>query len=109
MELPLRLVAADPLREGRGRVTEHGFRWVMIRSGRSWKCGVEHHTLDRPIDLYALEDGSWDQEEYVQPPCPGKMTHDSLETIVGRVRDLARHAEPGAAADPARGIGPRDP
>jgi hypothetical protein len=69
----------------------------MIRSGRSWKCGVEHPTLDRPIDLNALEDGSWNREEYDQPPCPGKMTHDSPETTVGRVRDLARDAEPGAA------------
>ena len=83
------LAEAAPLALGRELVTKHGFRWVMIRSGRSWKCGVEHPTLGRPIDLNALEDGSWNQREYDQPPSPGKMTHDSLETIVGRLRDLA--------------------
>ena len=37
---------------------------------------------DRPR---LLEDGSWNDEEYDQPPCSGRMTHDSLETIVKRV------------------------
>ncbi len=84
------LAAAAPLALGRELVTEHGFRWVMIRSGRSWRYGVEHPALGRPIDLHALEDGSWNEEEYDQPPCPGKMTHDSLETIVRRVRGPER-------------------
>jgi hypothetical protein len=86
------LAEAAPLALGRELVTKHGFRWVMVRSGRSWRYGVEHPALDRPIDLRSLEDGSWNEEEYDQPPCPGKMTHDSLEAIVRRVREHDRGA-----------------
>jgi hypothetical protein len=86
------LAEAAPLALGRELVTRHGFRGVMIRSGRSWRLAVEHPALSRPIDLHALEDGSWNEEEYDQPPCPGKMIHDSLETIVRPVRGHNRGA-----------------
>jgi hypothetical protein len=86
------LAEAAPFALGRELVAKHGFRWVMIRSGRSWGYGVEHPALDRPIDLDSLEDGPWNEEEYDQPPCPGRMTHDSLETIVRRLREPDRGA-----------------
>lgn len=77
------LSEATPLALGQELVIKHGFRWVMVRSGRSWRYGVEHPAVDRPIDLNSLEDGSWNEEEYDHPPSPGVITHDSLETIVG--------------------------
>lgn len=88
------LAEAAPLALGRELVANHGFRWVMLSSGESRRYGVAHPVLDRPIDLASLEDGSWNDEEYDQPPDPGRMTHDSLETIVERVRQLSRGAGP---------------
>ncbi len=85
------LAEAAPFALGQALVADHGFRWVMIRSGRSWRHGVEHPALGRPIDLASLEDGSWNEEEYDQPPCPGRMTLDSLETIVRKLRELDRN------------------
>jgi hypothetical protein len=67
-------------------VANHGFRWAIVRSGRTWRYAVAHPALDRPIDLASLEDGSWNEEEYDQPPCPGRMTLESLPTIIERVR-----------------------
>src|SRR4051812_5764589 len=78
------LAEAAPLALGGELVAEHGFRWVMLTSGESPRYGVAHPALDRPIDLGSLEDGSWNDEEYDRPPDPGRMTHDSLETIVER-------------------------
>src|SRR4051794_36493088 len=49
------LAEAAPFALGRGLVTHHGFRWVMIRSVRSWRYGAEHPALGRPIDLASLE------------------------------------------------------
>jgi hypothetical protein len=88
------LAEAAPLALGKELVARHGFRWVMVTSGQSRRYGVTHPALDRPIDLASLEDGSWNDEEYDQPPVPGRMTHDSLETIVGRVRRLSRETGP---------------
>ena len=62
----------------------------MLRSGQSWKYAVVHPDLGRPIDLQALEDGSWNAEEYDEPPESGKLTHDSLDTIVRRVEQAKR-------------------
>jgi hypothetical protein len=78
------LTEAAPLALGQVLVAKHGFRWVMIAEDPR-RYGVAHPALGRPIDLASLEDGSWNDEEYDQPPCPGRMTHDSLETIVKRV------------------------
>ena len=84
------LVEASPIALGKELVAKHGFLWAMLRSGQSWKYAVVHPDLDRPIDLHALEDGSWNEEEYDEPPDPGKMTHDSLDTIVRRVESVIR-------------------
>jgi hypothetical protein len=54
---------------------------------------VEHPALDRPIDLASLEDGTWNDEDYDQPPDPGRATLDSLPTIIERVHRL-QEAEP---------------
>ena len=84
---------AAPLALGQELVTRHGFRWVMIASGDAWRYGVAHPALSRPIDLLSLEDGSWNEVEYSggsEPhPGDGSMTHDSLETILERVRERA--------------------
>lgn len=80
------LAEAAPYVVGQALVEGHGFRWVMIRSGRSWRYGVEHPALGPPIDLARLEDGSWNVEEYDQPPDPGRTTLESLPTIVERLR-----------------------
>jgi hypothetical protein len=88
------LAEAAPFAVGQELVTHHGFRWVMIGARRSSRYGVEHPALDRPIDLASLQDGSWNEQEYDQPPSPGKMTLDSLETIAERVRQIAPDAEP---------------
>jgi hypothetical protein len=85
---------AAPFAVGQELVANHGFRWVMIRSGRSLRYGAEHPALDRPIDLASLQDGSWNEREYDQPPSPGEKTFASLETIVERVRQIASEAEP---------------
>jgi len=77
------LAEAAPFALGQELVAKHEFHWVMI-SGESWRYGVAHSALSGPIDLTSLEDGSWNDEEYDEPPCPGRMTHDSLETIVKR-------------------------
>jgi hypothetical protein len=95
------LAKAAPFAVGQELVAHHGFRWVMFGSGRAWRYGVVHPALDRPLDLAALEDGSWCEEEYDQPPAPGRTTLESLPTIVERVGKL-QQAEPGAAPDPAR-------
>ena len=86
------LAEAAPLALGKELVGNHGFRWVMIISGKSRRYGVAHPALDRPIDLVSLEDGSWNDEEYDGPPSPGRKTHDSRETILERVRKLTRDA-----------------
>ena len=86
------LAEAAPFALGRALVAHHGFRWVMIRSGRSWRYGVIHPALGRPIDLASLEDGSWNEEEYDEPPSSGRMALDSLDTIVARVGKLASGA-----------------
>jgi hypothetical protein len=93
------LAEAAPFVVGQALVASHGFRWVMIRARRSWRFGVEHRAMDRPIDLSSLEDGSWNEREYDQPPAPGTITFDSLETIVERVSLLAQDADAGAASD----------
>ncbi|MGE5191799.1 MAG: hypothetical protein ACM3U2_04810 [Deltaproteobacteria bacterium] len=85
---------AAPFAVGQELVANHGFRWLMIRSGRSWRYGVVHPALDRPIDLASLPDDNWKGEEYDQPPGPGKMTLDSLETIVDRLRKMSTGADP---------------
>ena len=79
------LAEAAPLALGGELVASHGFRWVMLTTGESPRYGIAHPALDRPIDLASLEDGSWNDEEYDQTPEPGKVTHDSLATIVERV------------------------
>ncbi|HXD86787.1 MAG TPA: hypothetical protein VN641_09845 [Urbifossiella sp.] len=84
------LVEASPIALGKELVAKHGFRWAMLRSGQSWKYAVVHPDLGRPIDLQALEDGSWNEEEYDEPPESGKLTHDSLDTIVRRVEQAKR-------------------
>jgi hypothetical protein len=86
------LAKAAPFALGKELVARHGFQWVMITSGRSWRYGVAHPALDRPIDLASLEDGSWNDEEYDEPPCSGRMTVDSLDTIVERVSKFASDA-----------------
>jgi hypothetical protein len=81
---------AAPFTLGQELVLRHGFRWVMFASGDAWRYGVAHPALSVPIDLLSLEDGSWNEREY-DPGCEphpgdGSMTHDSLETILERVR-----------------------
>ena len=80
---------AAPLALGQELVARHGFRWVMIASGDTWRYGVAHPALSEPIDLLSLEDGAWNDEEYdpgSKPhPGDGSMTHDSLATILARV------------------------
>jgi hypothetical protein len=46
---------------------------------------VQHPALDEPVDLFALEDCSWNDEEYDEPPYGGRATNDSLECIVKTV------------------------
>lgn len=92
------LAEAAPFAVGQELVANHGFRWVMLGSGRTRRYGVAHPALGRPLDLAALEDGSWCEEEYDLPPAPGRTTLDSLPTIIERVRRL-QQADPGAAAD----------
>ncbi len=76
---------AAPFALGRELVEHHGFRWVMLPLDGEWRYGVAHPALDAPIDLFSLEDGSWNQEEYDQPPYRGMLILDSLESIVERV------------------------
>lgn len=61
----------------------------MLAAEESWRYGVAHSALDRPLDLLSLENGSWNGEEYASDgaPYPGKITLDSLDTIVERVRE----------------------
>ena len=80
------LAEAAPFALGQELVVRHGFRWVILRSGEAPRYGVAHPTLDVPIDLGSLEDGSWNGREYEGPPSRGERTHDSLETIVQRVQ-----------------------
>jgi hypothetical protein len=70
---------------GQELVTSYGFRWVMLTSGEAPRYGVMHPSLNAPIDLCSLEDGTWNDREYSGPPSRGERTHDSLETIVERV------------------------
>jgi hypothetical protein len=88
------LAEAAPFALGRELVARHGFRWVMLASGNGWRYGASHPALDQPLDLLSLEDGSWNEVEYDPggEPSPGKLTHDSLETIVERVRDRSASA-----------------
>ena len=80
------LTEAAPFALGKELVSKHGFRWVMARSGRTWRYAVEHPALDRPVVLASLEDRPWDAEKYDSQPDPGRMTIDSLETIVAQIR-----------------------
>ena len=89
------LAEAAPFAVGQELVTNHRFRWVMVRSRGVSRYAVGHAVLDRPIDLASLEDGAWNEEEYdASPePEPGVVTLDSLPTIVTRVAKL-QEAEP---------------
>lgn len=42
--------------------------------------------IARQITLFSLQVGSWNYKEYDMPPEPDRMTFDSLETILARVR-----------------------
>jgi hypothetical protein len=79
------LAEAAPFALGQELVTRHAFRWIMLTSGEAPRYGVMHPALVEPIDLGALEDGSWNDRQYNGPPSLGETTHDSLETIVERV------------------------
>jgi hypothetical protein len=79
------LAEAAPFALGRELVSNHGFRWIMLAAGEEWRYGVMHPALEQPIDLISLEEGSWNHEEYDEPPAPGRTTHDSLEPIVTQV------------------------
>ena len=89
------LTEAAPLALGQELVARHGFRWVMLGVGDTWRYGVTHPALSDPIDLLSLEDGSWNEFEYDpgSEPTVGRMTHDSLETIVERVGKRSSIAE----------------
>lgn len=82
------LAEAAPFALGQELVERHGFRWTMRLREGTWRYCVAHPWLPRPIDLLSLERGSWNDREYDpgSEPDPGKRTHDSLETIVERVR-----------------------
>ena len=84
------LAEAAPFALGQELVAGHGFRWAMLTDGEAPRYGVVHPALREPIDLGSLEDGSWNDREYDQPPDRGRTTHDSFETIVGRVPDQRR-------------------
>jgi hypothetical protein len=79
------LAETAPFALGQELVAEHGFRWVMLPSEGAARYGVIHPDLDAPIDLASLEDGLWNDNEYEYPPERGVRTHESLETILGRV------------------------
>jgi len=79
------LAEAAPFALGSELVFRHEFHWIMIGSGSKWRYGVMHPALNQPVDLTALEHGSWNREEYDQPPCPGRTTHDSLDAILAHV------------------------
>jgi hypothetical protein len=82
------IAEAAPFALGRALVGFHGFQWATVITADAWHFAVTHPALDCPIDLESLEDGSWNEEEYDQPPSPGRTTLDSLETIVRRVRSV---------------------
>jgi hypothetical protein len=84
------LAGAAPFALGKELVTLHGFRWVMVSSGDTWRYGVLHPALKQPVELHSLENGSWNdnENEYEEAPEQGKRTHDSLATIVKRVGEL---------------------
>lgn len=82
------LAEAAPFTVGQELVANHGFRWIMLRAGRTWRYGVTHPALEHPIDLASLEDRSWNEEEYGEPTDPGRATIDSLPTIIERVRRI---------------------
>lgn len=79
---------------GQELTARHGFHWIIIDSGEAPQYGVAHPALRKPIDLFCLEDGSWNDEEYDlgNEPEPGRRTHDSLDTILERVRALSSGA-----------------
>lgn len=83
------LAEAAPFALGQELAAKHGFEWVMLRAGGEWHYAVRHTLLAQPIDLTSLEDGSLNEQEYDEPPCPGRMTVDSLETITGRLEGEA--------------------
>ena len=80
------LAEASPFALGQELVARHGFRWVMLTAGEIPRYGVMHLGLREPIDVGSLEDGSWNDRDYEMPPARGERTHDSLETIIERVR-----------------------
>ena len=79
------LADAAPIALGQELVLKHGFHWTMIQTSAGWRYAVEHPAIDCPIDLFGLEDGSWNNEDYDEPPSPGQTTNESLEYIVDRV------------------------
>jgi hypothetical protein len=85
------LAQTAPYVLGQALVTQHGFEWVSLPGDTSCvqkgKIGVSHPELPHPIDLFDLEGGSWNDFEYDrgEEPDPGRVTLDSLETILSRI------------------------
>jgi hypothetical protein len=86
------LASAAPFALGVELTSRYGFTWTMIRRGDEWRFGVSHPRLKGAVDLLDLEGGAWNEEDYDEPPAPGKVTHDSLDAIIKAANARRRDA-----------------
>ena len=76
------MASAAPYAVGNSLVKKDDFRWVMVPADDSWHHGVANPLLAEPIDLLALEGGSWYRPEADdEPPRPGEAALDSRDFI----------------------------
>ncbi len=81
------LRTAAPLALGQHLVTHHDCEWCMVdgNSAQDWRFAISHHTLEHPLDLYALDEHPLiDPDEHdddMEPFQPGEGAHESLYAI----------------------------
>ena len=81
-----RIVAETaPFALGQELVSHYGFEWTVVqRPIQIATYAVAHPLIQEPIDVLALEDGAWMDDDPLddEPPVPGERTYRSLDKIL---------------------------
>jgi hypothetical protein len=81
---------AAPFALGKELVEKDGFEWVMLQVDGGWHHAVTHPSLDTPVDLATIENGSWNREQYDEVQDPARIVNESY----GALSATARRASP---------------
>ncbi len=82
-----------PFALGQELVSHYGFEWVIIQKPIEIATyAITHPSIETPIDVLTLEDGSWYEADPrdEEPPVPGERTYYSIDPIL-KAAKLRRH------------------